>query len=57
LKLGYKMEAEDRLLTREEAYVQVIHSASLFKAILKFVDEMKLDADRIKDTSSKSKSF
>jgi hypothetical protein len=36
------MEAEHRLLTREEAYVQVIHSASLFKAILKFVEKMEL---------------
>jgi hypothetical protein len=42
LKLGYKMEAEGRLLTREEAYVQVSHSASLFKAILKFVEKMEL---------------
>jgi hypothetical protein len=37
LKLGYKMVAENRLLTKEEAYMQISHSASLFKAILKFV--------------------
>jgi len=37
LKLGYKMETENRLITKEEAYAQVSHSASLFKAILKFV--------------------
>jgi hypothetical protein len=37
MKLGYKIEAEDRLLTKEEAYTQVSHSASLFKAILEFV--------------------
>ena len=37
LKLGYKMETENRLMTKEEAYVQVSHGASLFKAILKFV--------------------
>ena len=37
LKLGYKIEAQDRLLTKEEAYMQISHSASLFKAILKFV--------------------
>jgi hypothetical protein len=39
LKLGYKMEAENRLMTKEEAYVQISHSASLFKAILKFVGQ------------------
>jgi hypothetical protein len=39
MKLGYKMEAENRLMTKEEAYVQVSHSASLFKAILKFVGQ------------------
>jgi hypothetical protein len=37
LKLGYRMEDENRLLTKEEAYTQISHSASLFKAILKFV--------------------
>jgi hypothetical protein len=37
LKLGYKMQAENRLLTKEEAYMQISYSASLFKAILKFV--------------------
>jgi hypothetical protein len=42
LKLGYKMESESRLLTREEAYVQVSHSASLFKAILKFIEKTQL---------------
>jgi hypothetical protein len=39
MKLGYKMEAENRLMTKEEAYAQVSHSASLFKAILKFVGQ------------------
>ena len=34
-ELGYKIRAEKRNLTKEEAYVQVSHSASLFKAILK----------------------
>jgi hypothetical protein len=38
-ELAYKMEAENRLMTKEEAYVQVSHSASLFKAILKFVGQ------------------
>jgi hypothetical protein len=37
MNLGYKIEAEDRLLTKEEAYTQISHSASLFKAILEFV--------------------
>lgn len=37
MKLGYQLEREDRLLSREEAYKQISHSASLFKAILKFV--------------------
>ncbi len=37
LKLGYGMEDDNRLLTKEEAYIQISHSASLFKAILKFV--------------------
>lgn len=33
-KLGYRLERENRLLTKEEAYGQISHSASLFKAIL-----------------------
>jgi hypothetical protein len=37
MKLGYQIEAEDRLLTKDEAYTQISHSASLFKAILEFV--------------------
>jgi hypothetical protein len=35
--LGYKLEDEKRLLTKEEAYQQVSHSASLFRAILEYV--------------------
>jgi len=38
IELGYTLEAEDRLLTRDEAYLQISHSASLFKAILDYVD-------------------
>lgn len=34
-KLGYKLRAENRALTKEEAYVQLAHSASLFKAVLR----------------------
>jgi hypothetical protein len=37
IKLGYRLEAENRMLTREEAYVQLGHSASLLKAILNYV--------------------
>jgi hypothetical protein len=33
-KLGQRMEDENRLMTREEAYRQISHSASLLKAIL-----------------------
>ena len=35
--LGYRQEDERRLLTKEEAYQQVGHSASLFRAILEYV--------------------
>jgi hypothetical protein len=34
MTLGYKIEAEGRLLTREEAYTQISHSTSLFRAVL-----------------------
>jgi hypothetical protein len=37
LKLGYQIQDEKRLLTKEEAYEQISHSASLFKAILEYV--------------------
>jgi hypothetical protein len=40
IKLGYQLEAEDRLLTNEEAYKQISHSASLFKGILEYVRRM-----------------
>ena len=36
MKLGYQLEAENRPLTTEEAYIQLGHSASLFKAILDY---------------------
>lgn len=36
-ELGYRIEAEDRFLTKEEAYRQISHSASLFKAILDYL--------------------
>ena len=34
MAVGYKLEDEGRLLSREEAYHQVSHSASLFRAVL-----------------------
>jgi len=39
LKLGYRLEAENRLLTKKEAYIQLGHSASLLKAILRYVQK------------------
>ncbi len=36
MKLGYQLEKENRMLTEEEAYVQLGHSASLLKAILDY---------------------
>jgi hypothetical protein len=36
MKLGYRLEAENRMLTKEESYVQLGHSASLLKAILDY---------------------
>ena len=37
IALEYKMEDENRVLTKEEAYEQIGHSASLFKGILEYV--------------------
>ena len=37
MKLGYQLEAENRPLTKEEAYLQLAHSASLLKAILDYL--------------------
>lgn len=39
LHLGYRLQAEDRLITRTEAYEQLGHSASLLKGILGFVKQ------------------
>jgi hypothetical protein len=36
MKLGYRLEKENRMLSKEEAYVQLGHSASLLKAILEW---------------------
>ncbi|MFO7971638.1 MAG: hypothetical protein R6U40_07790 [Desulfobacterales bacterium] len=40
LKKGYQIEDEKRVLTRDEAYEQISHSASLFKAILEYVEKV-----------------
>lgn len=37
MDLGYRIQAEGRILTGAEAYAQISHSASLLKAILDFV--------------------
>ena len=36
MKLGYQLEKENRTLSKEEAYTQIGHSASLLKAILDY---------------------
>jgi len=40
IKKGYQIQDEKRLLTKEEAYEQISHSASLFKAILRYVEKI-----------------
>jgi hypothetical protein len=37
-QLGFKIKAENRDMTKEEAYVQLGHSASLLKAVLKTLE-------------------
>jgi hypothetical protein len=37
IKKGYQIQDENRLLTKDEAYEQISHSASLFRAILRYV--------------------
>ena len=39
MAFGYKLEDENRILTKEEAYQQISHSASLFKGILEYVKQ------------------
>ncbi len=38
IDLAKRLEAENRSITKTEAYVQISHSASLFRAILDYVD-------------------
>jgi hypothetical protein len=37
MKLGYQLEAENRPLTKEDAYIQLSHSVSLFKSIWDYI--------------------
>jgi hypothetical protein len=37
MKLGYQLDKENRMLSKEEAYIQLGHRASLLKAILEWV--------------------
>jgi hypothetical protein len=41
MALGYKLEDEKRVLAKDEAYQQVGHSVSLFKAILDYMKSVK----------------
>jgi hypothetical protein len=41
IKLGYRIQDERRLLTKNEAYAQISHRASLFKGILEYVRKIK----------------
>lgn len=43
--LGYKLEEENRLLTKNEAYRQISRSASLFRAILDYVSKLDSPAN------------
>lgn len=40
LTKGYQIQHEKRLLTKDEAYDQISHSASLFRAILQYVEKI-----------------
>ena len=42
IEKGYQIEDENRLLTKEEIYEQISHSASLFRAILRYVEKVDL---------------
>lgn len=41
ITLANRLEEENRQLTREEAYLQISHSASLLRAILKYADSIQ----------------
>ena len=39
IALGYRLEDEQRLLTRQEAYTQISHSVSLLRAVLRYLGQ------------------
>jgi hypothetical protein len=41
MALGYKLEDEGRILSKEEAYQQIGYSTSLFRAVLRYVEGRK----------------
>ena len=43
--LGAKIKSENRNMTKDEAYIQLGHSASLLKAVLKVVKPQTVEAD------------
>ena len=43
-KLGYKLRAEKRDMTKQEAYIQLGHSASLLKAVLQHYDKIPVSS-------------
>lgn len=48
-KLGYKLRAEKRDMTMQEAYVQLGHSASLLRAVLQHYDKVPASSASAKD--------
>ena len=40
-ELGYQLQRENRIITKEEAYSRISESASLFKAVLEYVNYFK----------------
>jgi hypothetical protein len=40
-RLGHRLQKEDRDMTKEEAYKQLGQSASLFKAVLKYLGKVR----------------
>jgi hypothetical protein len=49
IKKGYQIQDEKRLLTKEEAYEQISHSASLFKAISSMLRRLICNHSRERD--------
>ncbi len=51
MRLGERIRAEDRLLTTQEAYEQLGHSASLLRAVLEYTGAPRLDQAAWGETS------